>query len=118
MLNALYTIGFITLSLVCGYLLKHIFGGLPPSLYGMMVFTLLLQTKLCNAEKVKASISWGIKHMGVCFVPAGVGIINHFELVKQHGLMLVSITLVTTFIVLTMVGVLFQSLEKNNQGSH
>ncbi|WP_206483569.1 CidA/LrgA family protein [Thalassotalea sp. G2M2-11] len=111
MFNALYSISFICLSLALGYAFYAVLGGLPPSLYGMIIFTLLLHFRLCQAEKVKASIDWGIRHMGVCFVPAGVGIMNQYPLIKQHGLALVSIIFITTFLVLTFVGVLYQRLE-------
>jgi len=121
MLNILYSLISISICLLSGYAINNVFGGLPASLYGMVIFTLLLKLRVLNAEKVNASIAWGLKHMGVCFVPAGVGIINHYQLLKQHGLALVIITFVTTFIVLTFVGLYFQRLENNvkaNESSH
>jgi holin-like protein len=114
MLNVLYTISHISISLTLGYLINHLIGGLPPSLYGMVIFTLFLHFRICDALRVKVSITWGIKHMGVCFVPAGVGIINHYQLIKAHGMMLVLITFISTFLVLTFVGVLFQSIENKS----
>ncbi len=111
MLNTLYSLAFISLSLLIGHLIFNIIGGLPASLYGMVIFTLLLHYRVCQAEKVKASITWGIRNMGVCFVPAGVGIINQYQLIKTHGLALVAIIFITTFLVLTLVGMIFQRLE-------
>jgi holin-like protein len=55
--------------------------------------------------------------MGVCFVPAGVGIINHLDLIKQHGLAIVAITFSTTFILLTVVGLHYQRYEIRNASS-
>ncbi|MDT0603394.1 CidA/LrgA family protein [Thalassotalea castellviae] len=115
MFNSIYTVLFISICLLIGYFLNHLLGGLPASLYGMVVFTLLLHFRVCEASRVKASIAWGIKNMGVCFVPAGVGIINHYQLIKTHGLMLVTITFIGTLMVLTFVGLLFQHLE--NKGN-
>jgi holin-like protein len=112
--NALYTVVYISICLITGYLINHLIGGLPPSLYGMVLFTLLLHFRLCDALRVKASITWGIKNMGVCFVPAGVGIINHYQLIKTHGIMLVAITFISTFLILTFVGLLFQSIENKS----
>ena len=111
--NVFYSIISISLCLLAGYAINHMVGGLPASLYGMVTFTLLLQLNVLRAERIKLSVTWGLKHMGVCFVPAGVGIINHYELLKQHGLALVSITFVTTFIILTFVGLYFQYLENS-----
>jgi holin-like protein len=44
--------------------------------------------------------------MGVCLVPAGMGIINHYDLIQQHGLALVVIIFSSTFILLTVIGYL------------
>ena len=53
--------------------------------------------------------------MGVCFVPAGVGIINHLDLIKQHGIAIVAITFVTTFVLLTVVGLHYQRYERHKK---
>lgn len=118
MLNALYSIAFISISLLIGYVINHVIGGLPASLYGMMCFTALLHFRVCDAEIVKASITWGIRNMGVCFVPAGVGIINQYQLIKTHGIALVAITFVTTFLLLSFVGLVFQAIENKASSSH
>jgi holin-like protein len=81
---------------------------LPASLYGMATFTLLLHYRFLNALRIKLCIEWALDNMAVCFVPAGVGIINHFELIKQHGVALVAIILFTTFLLLTLVGLSYQ----------
>ena len=81
---------------------------LPGSLYGLMLFTLTLHVRIFDADRIKDSVVWGVKHMGVCFVPAGVGIINHFDLIKQFGIAIVLITFATTFILLTLVGLHYQ----------
>ncbi|MFT6248377.1 MAG: holin-like protein [Cognaticolwellia sp.] len=81
---------------------------LPSSLYGLIIFTLTLHVRVFNAERIKSSVVWGLKHMGVCFVPAGVGIMNHFELIRQFGITIVMITFVTTFLLLTIVGLHYQ----------
>lgn len=115
MINTLYTVAHVITCLLIGYVIQHSVGGLPASLYGMILFTLLLHFKICNADKVKQCVTWGIRHMGVCFVPAGVGIINHFQLIKQHGITIVVITFLTTLLVLTIVGCSFQSIENRNE---
>lgn len=114
MFNSLYTLTFVLICLALGYLINYVVGGLPASLYGMVIFTVFLHLRVCDELRVKASIAWGIKNMGVCFVPAGVGIINHFQLIQAHGVMLVTITFASTLLVLTIVGLLFQTIENKN----
>lgn len=102
--GVLYSSLAIAASLTAGKLLAASIGGLPGSLHGMIIFTVLLHFQVLDAQIIKPAIAWIIGHMGVCFVPAGVGIINHFELIKHHGLAIVAIIFLTTFILLTFVG--------------
>lgn len=113
--NVLYSIFALLSCVAIGRLASYLLPALPGSLYGLMVFTLTLHFRLFDADKIRASVVWSIKHMGVCFVPAGVGIINHLELIKQHGIAIVAITFVTTFILLTAIGVLYQKYEASGK---
>ena len=97
-----------------GKLIAAYIGGLPASLYGMVTFTLLLHYQCLNDSKIKKSIAWGLQNMVVCFVPAGVGIINHFELIKSHGLTIVFIIFITTFLLMTLVGLGYQKIINNS----
>ena len=102
--NFIYTLFAIALSLSLGKLAYAILPALPASLYGMIFYCLLLQLNLFDVTKVQQVNLWLVKHMGVCFVPAGVGIINHFELIQQHGIALVAIIFVSSFVLLTFIG--------------
>lgn len=106
--HILYSIFAIFSCLALGKLCAYFAPILPGSLYGLIIFTLTLHCRLFDADKIKSSVVWCLKHMGVCFVPAGVGIINHFELIKQFGIAIVAITFATTFILLTVVGLHYQ----------
>jgi len=116
-MNALYTLLSVGSSLLIGYALHALYSGFPASLYGMITFAGLLHSGLIKAAKIEASIAWVLRNMGVCFVPAGVGIINHFQLIKQHGFTLIAIIFITTFLLLTVVGVAFQRLENTDIAS-
>jgi holin-like protein len=104
--NVLYTIFSIALCLALGKLINYALGGLPASLYGMIIYSVLLQLHWLNPTNVSFTTQWFIKHMGVCFVPAGVGIVNHFSLIEQHGMALIAIIFISTFTLLTLVGLL------------
>jgi holin-like protein len=106
MKNIFYTLFAISLSLALGKLANFVFGGLPASLYGMVIYCLLLQLNWLNPMRVKNTNHWLIKNMGVCFVPASIGIINHFDLIQQHGIALVGIIFISTFVLLTLVALL------------
>ncbi len=106
--HALYSAFAIFSCLALGKLCSNFAPVLPASLYGLIVFTLTLHFRLFDADKIKNTVIWCLKHMGICFVPAGVGIINHFELIKQFGITIVLITFTTTFILLSVVGLYYQ----------
>jgi len=110
--NTVYSAFAIGICLAIGKFIAAEFHGLPGSLYGLILFTMSLHFSVFSAAKVQQSISWIISNMGVCFVPSGVGIINHFELIKQHGLTIVTIIFITTFLLLTLVGLWFERFNK------
>ena len=111
-LKALYSFSALLICLAIGYLVHYIVGGLPPALYGLIVLTLSLKHRLIRADFLEQTTQWIFRHMGVCFVPAGVGIIEHYELVARYGVTMVLITFVTTMILLTLVGLWVNISEK------
>ncbi len=119
MKNIFYTLFAISLSLTLGKLVNFSIGGLPASLYGMLIYCLLLQLNWLKPTRIENTNHWLIKNMGVCFVSPGVGIINHFDLIEQHGIALISIILISTFVLLTLVGLLSERylLTKNTNGN-
>lgn len=114
-INVIYTISVIICCLLIGKVIENYITILPASLYGMLLFSLLLASKIVSANKVKNTANWVINNMGVCFVPAGIGVMQYTALIKSHGLLLVIIIVSTTFILLTMVGYFYQQyLNKND----
>jgi len=104
--NVFYTIFAISICLGLGKLINNFLGGLPASLYGMMIYCLFLQLNLLNPRKINQTNQWIIRHMGICFVPAAVGVIDHFDLIKNHGVAIVAIIFFTTFMLLTFIALL------------
>lgn len=105
MKNIIYTMLAIAFCLGLGKLVNFYFAGLPGSLYGMILYCLLLQLGWISAEKISQTNHWIIRHMGICFIPAAVGVINHFELIKHHGLTIMLSIVFTTFILISFVGI-------------
>jgi len=113
--HIIYSILSVGICLLAGKAIEYFLPILPASLYGMMIFTALLHYRFLNAKRIQPCIEWAIANMAVCFVPAGVGIINHFELIKSHGFMLITIIFLTTFLLLTFVGITYQrQLNRHN----
>ena len=107
-LNHAYSALVIIASLALGYGINAIFDFLPAALYGMLLLTFALQAELVNPHKLRASVDWIIKHMGVCFVPAGVGIMEHEALITEFGIVLAVLVVFTTMALLLVIGFLYQ----------
>lgn len=110
MKNIIYSLLAILGCVTIGKIIAYSIGGFPSSLYGLISLTLLLHFKVISAERIQYCIEWAIKNMSVCFVPAGVGIIEHFELIQQHGLTIVAIIFVSTFLLISFIGLIFEKI--------
>ena len=115
--TVLYSLVALFACVFFGKLCAYFFPLLPSSLYGLVSFALALHFTLIDAKKVQSTVVWCIKNMGVCFVPAGVGIINHKELILAHGIAIFVITVLTTFVLISVVGLLYQHFENKKQNS-
>lgn len=113
--HVVYTLAAIAVCIAIGEGVYVLLAGLPPSLYGMIAFTVLLKYRCIDDKKVEGTIRWIIANMGVCFVPAGVGIIEHYELIAKHGFSIVAITFATTFLLMTCVGLAYQRALNKKQ---
>ena len=106
MKNIFYTVFSISLCLLLGKGIYTFVDVLPASLYGMLLYCLLLQLSWLDENKVAKANDWLIKNMGIFFVPAGVGIIDHIGLIQNYGVSLIAIIFFTTFSLLTLVGLI------------
>lgn len=111
--NALYSLASIVVCLLLGYALHFIAGGLPPSLYGMIILTTLLTLKIIKVDKLTTTVQWIIANMGVCFVPAAIGIIEYVALIKEFGLIITVIVVSTSLLLMALVGFLYQHFIDN-----
>jgi len=71
-----------------------------------------LRTGAIDDIRIKAAIEWVIRNMGVCFVPAGVGIMEYLGLLQRYGITLFIFTVVTSFVMLWLVGFIYQKLTQ------
>ena len=116
-INIIYTLVAIGICLALGKLIYFIMGGLPASLYGMVIYCLLFQLGFLSPAKVELTNQWAINHMGVCFIPAAVGVINHYELFKHYGFAIIAIIVFTTFLLMTIIGILSEKYLTSTQNT-
>lgn len=113
-MNALIFIGAIAISLFAGKLIAHYCGGLPGSLYGMLIFCGLLQLGIIQAKRVQTFALQFIQYMPIVFLPVCVGVIEYSDMIQTFGIKLVITGLLTTFSTMTLVAVIANTYLKNS----
>lgn len=88
---------------------------IPGSIYGFVIVFLLLLSGVLKLSQVKDAASFLITIMPALFIPAGVGIINSFESVKPVLIPIAIITVVSTFIVMAVSGLVTQFIAKRKK---
>ncbi|WP_042421005.1 CidA/LrgA family protein [Geomicrobium sp. JCM 19038] len=91
---------------------------IPGSVIGMLLLLLCLQFKVIKIQWVKKGATLLIVHMPLLFIPILAGLIQHLDLLRAHGLTLVAITALSTWIVLATASLLSQWLLKKQVSSN
>lgn len=86
---------------------------IPSSIIGMLLLTLLLQTKIIKEEWVKSVSDFLISNLGFFFVPPGVALLLYFDVIKAEFLPIVAATVASTIIVLIVTGWTHQIFKSN-----
>lgn len=77
---------------------------IPGSIIGMLIMFTLLALQILPAKWVKPSCHLLIRYMALLFVPIGVGVMQYYDLLKaQFGPIVIS-CLVSTLVVMVVVG--------------
>ncbi|HLR80439.1 MAG TPA: CidA/LrgA family protein [Bacillota bacterium] len=91
----------------------HLF--IPGSVMGMVLFFILLLSKVFNPKWIEQGASLLIRHLPLLFLPATVGAIAYLELFSGRGLWLVGIVLFSTLLVMYSSGAMSQQLVKKRE---
>ena len=84
----------------------------PASIIGLLLLFTALSTSLVKSEWIMMSGNFILKYMALLFIPIGVGLLNYFELILAHWLVIVFSLLFTTLFVMFLVGHFYQYLNK------
>lgn len=112
-------VGLILAVTFLGELLKMILPfKIPSSIYGLVLMFLALQFKVIPLEQVKEAAKYLIEIMPLMFIPAGVGLMNAWGVLKPICIPVIVITIVSTIVVMGISGKVTQfviRLEKRNK---
>jgi holin-like protein len=84
----------------------------PSALIGMLLLTLFLKLGWVRLEWVKGISDFLLAHLGLFFVPPGVALMLHFNLIASEFLPIAVATLASTVAVLAITGWTHQLLRR------
>ena len=87
-------------------------GIIPGSVIGMVLLFLALLSKIIKPEMIRKPAGYLINHMSLFFIPAGVGLMTAWDLIASHWVSIIVSSVVSTVIVLAVVGLVQQKMEK------
>ena len=97
---------------VCNHLIPL---PIPASIYGLVILFVGLNTKWIPLDSVKETGKFLIEIMPIMFIPAAVGLIDAWGILKPVWLPIIAITLLTTVIVMGVTGRITQFVIRKGQ---
>lgn len=88
---------------------------IPGSIIGMLLLFILLKTGIVKLRWIEAGASWLLAEMLLFFIPSAVGIMNHLDLMRQSGLSILLVILISTFVVMALSGLAAQAITKRKE---
>ena len=76
----------------------------PASVYGLVIMLIALGTHIIKLEQVKEAAEFLIEIMPVMFIPAAVGLLNAWDVLRPVVVPVVVVTVVTTVLVMGVTG--------------
>ena len=93
-----------------GEFLSFLINGIVPgSVCGMVLLFLSLLLKFVKPRDVSNALT---QNMALFFVPAGVGLMASFDLISRYWAALLIVSVVTTAVIIAVVGYMQDKLEK------
>ena len=88
---------------------------IPSSIYGIVLLFFLLETKQLPVEAVAETGKFLLEIMPVMFIPAAVGIIDAWDVIRPSLLSYAMITFVSTVLVMVSAGKVTQAIIKKGK---
>ncbi len=115
----LLQLGVIFVFLAIGELIVWLTGvKLPSSIIGMLMLTLALQLKWVKLRHVENVSNFLVRNLGFFFIPPGVALMLHLDLIKAQLVPIVVASAVSTVVVIIVTGWIHQLVRKYQHGIH
>lgn len=88
---------------------------IPASIYGIVILFIGLATKLIPYESVKETGHFLVEIMPVMFIPAAVGLLEAWGIIRDSWFVYILLTIVTTILVMGVAGKVTQYVAKKGE---
>lgn len=85
----------------------------PASIYGMVLLFMALEVKIVKLSSVRETGKFLIEIMPIMFIPAGVGVLDAWGILRPHLVPVVVIMFVSTIIVMAVSGKVTQAVIRS-----
>ena len=85
---------------------------IPAAIYGLLLLLVALSTGLLKVKQVEDAANWLISIMPILYVPICVKILEYWGVISQNAAAIITITVVSTFLVFAVSGLVTQGLMK------
>lgn len=108
--------GIIIVISLIGELLNYLIPlPIPSSIYGLVIMFLCLHFKIVKIADVKKTAVFLIEIMPLMFIPAAVGIIESWDIIKPNVIAYAIITIVSTVLVMAVAGRVTQRVIRHSK---
>ena len=108
--------GIIIVISLIGELLNYLIPlPIPSSIYGLVIMFLCLHFKIVMVADVKKTAVFLIEIMPLMFIPAAVGIIESWDIIKPNVIAYAIITIVSTVLVMAVAGRVTQRVIRHSK---
>lgn len=88
---------------------------IPASIYGIALLFAALQLKVVKVSDIAETSAFLIEIMPIMFIPAAVGLLKSWDVVKDSLAAYVAVTVVSTFVVMYAAGVVTQIIIRRGK---
>ena len=83
---------------------------IPAAIYGLVLLLIALATGLLKTSQVSDAANWLISTMPILYVPICVKILEYWGIISQNAVAIITITVLSTFLVFAVSGLVSQWL--------
>ncbi|UNK18193.1 CidA/LrgA family holin-like protein [Paenibacillus sp. N3/727] len=113
--GSLQVAGFMLISILMDKLAGLLNLSIPGSILGIALVFILLETKVIRVEWIELGASWLLAELLLFFIPAAVGVMNYFPMLKSDGIQILAVVLLSTVTVMVSSGLMATLISRRKE---